>query len=63
MAADSLEETPRNPKSVQLEGKKRRIAGAHEALPMTCLIARDSVATVIGYQTWTRSVSAQLVSQ
>jgi len=29
-AADSFEETPRNPKSWQLEGEQRRIAGAHE---------------------------------
>jgi len=57
MAADSWR-TPPESEVVQLEGKKRRIAGADRALPMTCFDARESVATVMGYQTWTRSVSA-----
>ena len=63
MAADSLEETPRKPKSWSLKGRSAGSPVRTRALPMTCLIARESVATVMGYQTWTRSVSAQLVSQ
>jgi len=31
------------------------------ALPITCLMAREAWRRLMGYQTWTRSVSAQLV--
>jgi len=47
---------------MQLEGS-RKDRRAHEALPMTCLMARESVATVMGYQTCRRRFSASLVSQ
>src|SRR5260221_3364 len=63
MAADSLEETPRNPKSCSLKGRSEGWPVRTRALPMSCLMARGSVATVIGYQTLRRSVSAQCVSR